>query len=201
MFTGLIHSVARVVASGPGPAGIRLVLEPSSPGKASIGASVAVDGCCLTIADFRGDLWAFDVVPETLSRTTLGRKSADSLVNLELAMRHGDRLEGHLVQGHVDAIGSVLEVVQAEGRATLTVSLPASLQGMVVEKGSIAVDGVSLTVASVGADSFRVALVPHTLKVTTLSARVAGDEVNLEADIIAKYVAAQLARTVAPARP
>jgi len=192
MFTGLIQSVARVVASGPGAGGIRLVLEPNSPGKASIGASVAVDGCCLTIADFRGDLWAFDVVAETLARTTLGRKSSGALVNLELPMRHGDRLEGHFVQGHVDTVASVLDVEQGGDGVTLTVSLPPSVRGQVVEKGSIAVDGVSLTVASVTADRFRVALVPHTLKSTTLSARVVGDDVNLETDIIAKYVRALL---------
>ncbi len=192
MFTGLIHSVGRVVASGPGPAGIRLVLEPNMAQKARIGGSVAVDGCCLTVADFRGDLWAFDVVPETLSRTTLGRKPAGSLVNLELPMMHGERLEGHFVQGHIDAIGSVKEAVQGEGGVTMTVELPASLQGQVVEKGSIAVDGVSLTVARVAPGTFTVALVPHTLKVTTLGARAVGDAVNLEGDIIAKYVASLL---------
>ncbi|NJN14182.1 MAG: riboflavin synthase [Planctomycetes bacterium] len=163
MFTGIVVGMGRIVAAGPGAAGVRLVLEPSLRDQVPIGGSVAVDGCCLTLADFRGDLWAFDVIPETISRTTLGRKAAGTRVNLELPLLVTDRLGGHFVQGHVDAVGEVRGIDQgdeADPGWRMTVGIPAGLRGQIVEKGSIAIDGVSLTVASATADAFTVALVP-----------------------------------------
>jgi riboflavin synthase len=150
---------------------------------ATVGGSIAVDGCCLTVVDHGEGWWAADVVDETLSRTTLGRLGIGDPVNLERPVRLADRLGGHLVQGHVDAVGEI--VVPAPD---LAVSTPASVLRYVVEKGSVAVDGCSLTVAAVEDGAFAVAIVPHTAEVTTLGRKRSGDHVNLEADLVAKYV-------------
>jgi riboflavin synthase len=155
-----------------------------------MGDSVAVDGCCLSVVGASGARLAFDAIPETLRRTTLGRRAAGDSVNLELPLRPADRLGGHFVQGHVDAVAEVLERREAGADVTLTFRVPAALDGQVVEKGSVAIDGVSLTVAGVGKGTFSVALIPHTLAVTTLGRRGKGDHVNIEGDILAKYVAA-----------
>jgi riboflavin synthase len=158
--------------------------------EAKQGDSVAVDGCCLTVVGASGARLAFDAVPETLRRTTLGKRAAGDVVNLELPLRPSDRLGGHFVQGHVDAVAEVVERREEGADVTMTFRLPQPLRGQVVEKGSVAIDGVSLTVAAVGAGTFSVALIPHTLAVTTLGRRAKGDAVNLEGDILAKYVAA-----------
>ena len=175
MFTGIVREVGRVESFD----GHRLVVAAQT--RAAEGDSVSVDGVCLTAVD--GMRLVFDVVDETLSRTTLGTLKAGDRVNLEPALRAGDPLGGHIVQGHVDGIGRVREVGDL-----VWVDAPADLLRYCVEKGSITVDGVSLTVAAVDEQGFGVALVPHTLEVTTLGGLAPGDAVNLEVDVLAKYV-------------
>jgi len=182
MFTGLVREVGRVVSF----AGSRLRVE--STLSASVGDSVAIDGCCLTVVDGDRSTLAFDAVPETLARTTLGSLEPGSAVNLEPALRAGEALGGHYVQGHVDAVGRVRSVEpEGEGRRAWF-DAPEDVLRYCVEKGSVAVDGVSLTVAAVDDGGFAAALVPHTLAVTTLGSLAPGDAVNLEADVLAKYV-------------
>ena len=182
MFTGLVREVGTVVSFEDG----RLRVESSIA--ASIGDSVAIDGVCLTVVDGDRKTLAFDAVPETLSRTTLGRLESGAAVNLEPALKAGEALGGHYVQGHVDGIGRVRSVgAEGDGRR-VWVDAPPDILRYCVEKGSIAVNGVSLTVADLDGDGFAVALVPHTLAVTTLGAAAAGEEVNLETDVLAKYV-------------
>jgi riboflavin synthase len=187
MFTGLVREVGRVVSlDAASDGGGRLRIEAGLA--AAVGDSIAVDGCCLTVVDGDRRTLAFDAVPETLARTKLGRLEPGSAVNLEPALRAGEALGGHYVQGHVDAVGRV-RAVEPEGdgcRAWL--DAPPEVLRYCVEKGSVAVDGVSLTVAEVDGDGFAVALVPHTLAATTLGSLVPGQEVNLEADVLAKYV-------------
>lgn len=191
MFTGLVAAMGRVRSFAPSPAGARLVVEAGRlASEVSAGDSVAVDGCCLTAVAREGEALVFDVVPETLARTTLGDRRPGDRVNLELPLRPTDRLGGHFVQGHVDGVARVVWKRREGGGERMGVSIPDVLRGQVVAKGSIAVDGVSLTVAAVGAEAFEVALVPQTLQATTLGARREGDRVNVEGDILAKYVAA-----------
>ncbi|MGQ0612298.1 MAG: riboflavin synthase [Planctomycetaceae bacterium] len=195
MFTGLVQGQGAVRALEPRPGGLRLRLHAGPmAAEAELGDSVAVDGCCLTVVDRGEGEFAFDLVPETLARTTLGDRRIGSRVNLELPLRPGDRLGGHFVQGHVDAVGRVLAFERDGGGATMRISLPELIRGQVVEKGSVAVDGVSLTVARVETESFTVALIPHTLARTTLGERTIHDRVNLEGDLLAKYVAALIKR-------
>jgi riboflavin synthase len=191
MFTGIVEGTGRVVtlAVAPGGAGARLEVEAPWPaGTLAAGDSVAVDGCCLTVAAATPTGFAADLVAETLRRTALGRLAAGDRVNLERPLALGGRLGGHLVQGHVDGVARVLERQAAGEGRELRVELPEALARYVVEKGSIAVDGVSLTVAGVGQGWFAVALVPHTLATTTLGERGPGDPVHLEVDLVAKYV-------------
>jgi len=191
MFTGLIQALGTVRGKEPRGGAVRLVVEAPGPAaEASIGDSVAVNGCCLTVVAIEGDRLAFDVIPESLDRTNLGAQEVGSRVNLELPLRPSDRLGGHFVQGHVDAVARLLGKNADGGDVRFRFSLPGALRGQVVEKGSIAIDGVSLTVASADGDGFEVALIPHTLAVTTLGQLAEGDPVNLEGDILAKYVAA-----------
>ncbi|MBK9517614.1 MAG: riboflavin synthase [Anaeromyxobacter sp.] len=191
MFTGLISDVGVVERLSPRSGGARLTLRPTSlpVDDLALGESVACSGACLTVVERGGGLVSFDAVPETLSRTTLGGWSSGTRVNLERALRLSDRLGGHLVAGHVDAVGELLaRVAEGEG-ARLTFSLPAALGPLVAEKGSIAIDGVSLTVATAGRDRFEVALIPETLARTTLGLARPGTRVNLEADVVARHVA------------
>lgn len=191
MFTGLITDTGAVERLVPRQGGARLTLRPRSMDTSALvlGESVACSGVCLTVVERGGGLVSFDAVPETLSRTTVGAWRPGSLVNLERAMAIGDRLGGHIVQGHVDAVGEVLARA-AEGQgARLTISLPAAIAPLVAEKGSIAVDGVSLTVASAARDRFEVALIPETLARTTLGDARPGTKVNLEVDVVARHVA------------
>src|SRR5262245_9220200 len=182
MFTGLVREVGTVVSFEDG----RLRIDSSIA--AAVGDSVAVDGVCLTVVDGDRKTLAFDAVPETLARTTLGRLAAGVPVNLEPALRAGEALGGHYVQGHVDGVGRIRSV-EGEGEGTrVWVDAPAQLLRYCVAKGSVAVDGVSLTVAGLDDRGFAVALVPHTLSSTTLGSAAAGDEVNLETDVLAKYV-------------
>jgi riboflavin synthase len=177
MFTGIVRERGRVASFD----GTRLVV--STGAEADVGDSVAIAGVCLTVAARDGGTLSFDVVPETLARTTLGGLSAGDEVNVEPALRAGDPLGGHIVQGHVDGVGSLRE------RGELTwFDAPAEIVRYCVEKGSIAVDGTSLTVAATDDSGFAVALVPHTLEVTTLGSLAPGDGVNLEVDVLAKYV-------------
>ena len=158
-----------------------------------IDSSLAVNGVCLTVVERSGGTLGFDVTPETLSRTSLGRLKPGDPVNLERPLTLSTRLGGHLVQGHVDGLGAVVALEPNEAGATLTIRAPRDLMRYVVEKGSISVDGISLTVAAVHGDDFSVALIPHTLEVTTLGVASPGDPVNLEVDVIAKYVEGFLA--------
>ncbi len=182
MFTGLVREVGTVVSFEDG----RLRVESSIA--AAIGDSVAIDGVCLTVADGDRKTLAFDAVPETLARTTIRRLEPGAAVNLEPALRAGDALGGHYVQGHVDDVGRIRSVEPEGNGRRVWVDAPPEILHFCVEKGSIAVDGVSLTVADLDGDGFAVALVPHTLAVTTLGDAASGDEVNLESDVLAKYV-------------
>jgi riboflavin synthase len=191
MFTGLISDMGAVERLVPRQGGARLTLRPRAMDVDALvlGESVACSGVCLTVVERGGGLVSFDAVPETLSRTTVGGWRPGSIVNLERALALGDRLGGHLVQGHVDAVGEVLTRV-AEGQgARLAISLPAAVAPLVAEKGSIAVDGISLTVAAAGRDRFEVALIPETLARTTLGEARSGTKVNLEVDVVARHVA------------
>ncbi len=189
MFTGIVRELGRVVSTDGGPDGVRLVLEaPQAAAAAGIGDSVAVNGCCLTVVARDGPRLAFDAVPETLGRTTLGALRPGAAVNVETALRAGDALGGHFVQGHVDGVGRV-QSVEAEGEGLrVFVEAPPEILRYCVEKGSITVEGVSLTVAELAADAFAVALIPHTLAGTTLSDLAPGRALNLEVDVLAKYV-------------
>jgi riboflavin synthase len=161
-----------------------------------IGGSIAVNGCCLTVVKKSGPVFFADVVPETLRRTNLGALRVGTEVNLELPLSASSLLDGHLVQGHIDATGAVRTVESASSGREVTIELPAAISKFVAVKGSIAVDGVSLTVAAVDkpAGTFRVALIPHTLEVTIAGAYKRGSVVNLEADVVARYVARNLRR-------
>lgn len=201
MFTGLIHERGRVsaapVASGQG--GVRLEIEHSAGlgARLSIGASLAVSGVCLTVTALEpgGDRCRsrVELAPETLARTHLGTLEEGSEVNLEPALRLGDPLGGHWVQGHVDGTLPVLGREDLDQHRLLTFGIAADLAPYLVEKGSVTLDGVSLTVAARHPDSFTVTLIPHTLQVTNLSRRVPGDRVHLEVDVLAKYVHQALA--------
>lgn len=185
MFTGIVEDRGRVRSVDDG----RLVVESTAVSvDADLGASIAVSGVCLTVVEWNGHELAFDLAPETVARTTLGDLRPGDPVNLERPLTLATRLGGHLVQGHVDGVGAIRSVERDGSGAAAWVEIPASLQPYVVEKGSIAVDGVSLTVAALRSGAFHVALVPHTLAATTLGERRPGDRVNLEVDILAKYV-------------
>ena len=189
MFTGIVRELGRVVAADGGPDGLRLVVEAAgTAASAAAGDSVSINGCCVTAETVERERMSFSAVPETLARTTLGSLAAGDVVNVEPAVRAGESLGGHFVQGHVDAVGRV-QSVEAEGDGLrVFVEAPEDVLRYCVEKGSVTVDGVALTLAEIADDAFGVVLVPHTLAETTLSALVPGKEVNLEADVLAKYV-------------
>ncbi len=189
MFTGVIRELGRVAAVDGGADGVRLTVEAAdTAAQAATGDSVSIDGVCLTAVNVDDGSIAFDAVPETLRRTTLGRLGAGDQVNIEPALRAGEPLGGHYVQGHVDAVGSVRSVEREGDGVRIWIDAPDDVLRYCVEKGSVGVDGVSLTVADLDDTGFAVALIPHTLEVTTLGALEPGDEVNLEADVLAKYV-------------
>jgi riboflavin synthase len=185
MFTGIVREVGAVAAFD----GERLVVTaPQTAAGAGVGDSVSIAGVCLTVVETDEGRLAFDVTPESLSRTALGGLERDDAVNLEPSLRVGDQVGGHVVQGHVDAVGRVRSIEQEEGSRRVWLDAPASVVRYCLEKGSIAVDGVSLTIAALDDDGFEVALIPHTLEVTTLGRLEPGARVNLEADVLAKYV-------------
>ncbi len=189
MFTGIVRELGRVVSADREPTGLALVVEAvESAPKLAVGDSISINGVCLTAESIESARVSLHAVPETLACSTLGGLSAGDAVNVELAVRAGDPLGGHYVQGHVDAMGRV-QSVEAEGDGLrVFVEAPPEVLRYCVEKGSLTIDGVALTVAELGAEGFAVALVPHTLVATTLSALSPGQAVNLEADVLAKYV-------------
>ena len=189
MFTGIVRELGRVVSVEGGGEGVALVVEASgTAAQLAPGDSISINGVCLTATSVNGGSVSLHAVPETLARSTLGALAVGDAVNVEPAVRAGEPLGGHYVQGHVDAIGRVRSVeVEGEG-VRVFVEAPADVLRYCVEKGSIAVDGVSLTIAELATDGFAVVLVPHTLEATTLSSLAPGQEVNLEVDVLAKYV-------------
>jgi riboflavin synthase len=195
VFTGIIEEVGAVTAIDRSDGGCRLRLEaPMVSEGLATGASVAVNGTCLTAVSVDGSGFLLEMVPETLQRTNLGALVVGAHVNLERAMRADGRFDGHIVQGHVDGVGTVRAVVPEGDGARIAIEVPEDLLRYVVEKGSITVDGVSLTVAALGDDSIEIALIPHTLEVTTLGDHRPDDRVNLEVDVLAKYLERLAAR-------
>lgn len=188
MFTGIVEQIGSVLDVAEQAEGRRLVLSGQGLVDVPVGASIAVNGVCLTAVKVEDEKVTVDVIPETLNRTNLGEVGAGGRVNLERPMRADGRFDGHIVQGHVDGVGVVSAINHDDGGTLMTVEAPVDLMGFIVEKGSITVDGVSLTVAAMTERSFSVALIPHTLEFTTLGLRKPGDTVNLENDVIAKYV-------------
>jgi len=190
MFTGIVEEMATVRAVERHGDVVRLAVAAHVAREGSeVGASVAVNGVCLTVVAAKPEALAFEVGPETLSRTTLGRLSAGDAVNLERALRFGAAVGGHLVLGHVDGIGTVEDVTRVESTARVRIALPGSaLAPLLVRQGSVAVDGVSLTIAALDARVFEVMVIPHTLAVTTFGRLARGQAVNLETDVIGKYL-------------
>jgi riboflavin synthase len=194
MFTGIVEEVGTLVLREDQADAARLEIRAHRVLQdVALGDSISVDGVCLTVTHVQDGVWSTDVMAETLRRSSLGKAEAGSRVNLERAVAPTSRLGGHIVQGHVDGVGTVLDRTAAEHWEVVRIGLPTGLARYVVEKGSITVDGVSLTVSAVSAATdpepwFEVSLIPTTLRETTLGARVPGDTVNLEVDVIAKYV-------------
>ena len=190
MFTGLVEEVGTIRSVARVGEGARVTIAASTVlGDVEMGASIAVNGCCLTVVEWGDDWWAADAVPETMDRTNLGGLAPGDPVNLERPLAANGRYGGHVVQGHVDGRGEVQSIEELDdGSWRFTFTLPSELANYVVEKGSIAVDGISLTVAAVTPSTFSIAIIPHTFAVTAMGQRNVGDTVNLEADVLAKYV-------------
>ena len=194
MFTGLVQDRGRVEAVSRTEGGVRLTVSSALTAELSEGDSIAVDGVCLTATGVRDRTFRAEMMNETLQRTALERAVAGSAVNLELPVRASDRLGGHIVQGHVDGVGTVANVTEDGFARRLEIEAPPALLRYVIEKGSIAVDGVSLTVTGTANGSFTVSLIPETLERTTLGAAQRGTKVNLEVDVLAKYVERLIAK-------
>ena len=193
MFTGLVETIGIIDSLRPEGPGVRLLVRAGVVADdASLGDSIAINGCCLTVVEKNGETLGFDAGSETLSRTNLGRLAPRSRVNLERSLRVGDRLGGHYVNGHIDAVGTLDQVKQEGAWAFYWFRIPQELSRQMASKGSIAVDGVSLTLVDVQPGLFSVALIPHTLEITTLGQLIPGDAVHIETDILAKYVEQQL---------
>jgi riboflavin synthase len=189
MFTGIVRELGRVDAVEGGADGVRIVVAAPDTSRAStVGDSVAINGVCLTVTDATNGALAFDAVPETLRRSSLDRLEPGADVNVEPALRAGEPLGGHYVQGHVDGMGEIRSTTPEGDGRRMWIDVPDELRRYLVEKGSVAVEGVSLTVAELDDSGFAVALVPHTLRATTLGAGVPGEPVNIEVDVLAKYV-------------
>ena len=197
MFTGLVQCLGEVRDVVPEGPGVRLVIRDEMiAARSSVGDSIAINGCCLTVVKIDGGNMAFEVGPETLQRTNLGRLRVGKRVNLETSLRTGDSLGGHFVTGHIDAIGRLERRDDQVPWCTMWFTAPQGLSRQRASKGSVAVDGVSLTLVDVEPGRFSVALIPHTLQATTLGLLKPGDEVNLESDLLAKYVERQLQKDV-----
>jgi riboflavin synthase len=193
VFTGLVQSLAEVSAVVPEGPGVRLVVrDPAVAATAKVGDSIAVNGCCLTVIAVVGPDVSFQAGEETLSRTNLGELRVGARVNLETSLRVGDQLGGHYVTGHIDAVGTLDERRDDTDWSTMWFRVPRALMRQIASKGSVAVDGVSLTVVDVEPERFSVALIPHTLAMATFGTLRAGDRVNIETDVLAKYVERQL---------
>ena len=189
MFTGIIEELGTVASVDGDERGVRLqVAAPKLAALAGIGDSISVSGCCLTVVEVGAGALAFEAMPETLRRSALADLAPGSRVNLEDALRAGEPYGGHLVQGHVDGVGTLAARVGDGISERFRISAPAHVLRYLIEKGSVTVSGISLTVAELHEDGFTVALIPHTLAVTTLGGLAVGDQVNLEADLIARYV-------------
>ena len=194
MFTGIVEELGRVAAIEPQPDAIRLTIEGSlAVSDANRGDSICVNGVCLTAIELEGDTFTADVMRETLNRTALGALNVGDPVNLERAMNASTRFGGHVVQGHVDGVGTVVNRVHSENWDVVTIEIPSDLMKYIVDKGSITVDGTSLTVSNKLAHGIEVSLIPTTLEHTTLGIRTVGQHVNLEVDVLAKYVETLLA--------
>lgn len=194
MFTGLVEETGEVLELVQEGRTARLTVRAALvPEDAKLGDSIAVNGCCLTVVAQETDRLTFDAVPETLARTNLGDLKPGDRVNLERPLAVGARLGGHFVQGHIDGVGTVLAVRPEENAVVMEIGVPPELRRYMVEKGSVAVDGVSLTVAEVLPEAFTVWTIPHTRAVTTLGQRQVGDPVNLECDLLGKYIERLLA--------
>lgn len=193
MFTGLVETMGQVHALEPRTAGVRLVIDaPTIAEGIQIGDSIANNGCCLTVVQINATLLGFDAGPETLACTNLGQKQVGDNINLERSICLGERLGGHLVTGHVDGLGELVKREDDQDWSTFWFKAPPELSRQMASKGSITVDGISLTLVDVTATQFSVALIPHTLEVTTLGELQVGDQVNLETDLLAKYVERQM---------
>jgi riboflavin synthase len=202
VFTGLVADLGTVAAVDATGDGVRLRLRTALAGEIGEGDSVAVNGVCLTATEVSGDAFAADVMHESLRRSSLGEAAREGeRVNIELSLRASDRLGGHIVQGHVDGVGTVSGVREDGFSRVVTIDAPADVLRYVVEKGSIAVNGVSLTVSAVSVDAFEVSLIPETLQRTTLGRAQPGTVVNLEVDVLAKYVEKLLPATPSAANP
>jgi len=196
MFTGLVESLGRVIAVVPEPPGVRLIVEAADIAQdAQLGDSICTSGCCLSVVRIDGPRLEFQLGPETLARTSLGRLAVGSHVNLERSLRLTDRLGGHLVTGHIDSLGQLESRVEEGDWVTCRFSAPPALLHQMASKGSVTIDGVSLTLVDVTAGWFSVALIPHTLAHTTLGRLTEGDPVNLETDLVFKYVSRWLEAT------
>ena len=204
MFTGLVEGLSEVTATIAEPGGIRIELAPPQSlatddvirDAVRCGDSIAINGCCLTVVAIEGGHWSFQAGQETLSKTNLGRLRVGDFANIERSLPVGGRLGGHFVQGHVDGVGILDQNERDADWVTMGFSVSATLANFMVSKGSVAVDGVSLTLVTVEAERFTVALIPHTLAATTLGSRSVGDSVNIETDILGKYVRSFLKGTI-----
>jgi len=189
MFSGIVEALGTIVELRPEPPGCRLIVrEPKIAAETRVADSISVNGCCLTVVEREGDAFAFQAGPETLARTNLGDLRPGSRVNLERALAVGDRLGGHFVSGHIDGVGTLLSRDDCGDWSTFWFSVPRALAVQMASKGSIAIDGVSLTIVASEPDRFSIALIPYTLAVTTLGPLQVGGKVNLETDLLAKYV-------------
>ncbi len=189
MFTGIVEGLGEIISKSSIPKGIRFTIKaPFDLSDTRVGDSICVNGACLTVTDLNAQNFAVDISPETLTRTTLGSLQIGSKVNLERALRIGDRLGGHIVLGHVDGVGEVVRRRETGDFIFFTIKIPENLTKYVIEKGSIAIDGISLTVNAISQNLIELAIIPHTAKLTTMGFRKPGDKVNIEVDLIGKHI-------------
>jgi riboflavin synthase len=199
MFTGIIEGLGTITSVAPGKLGRKLTFRSDFPlDGTKIGDSIAVNGACLTAVAIQNNIFSVDVSPETTERTTVGVLKTGDRVNLERAMRLSDRLDGHLVSGHIDGTGVIIEKNAADNAVDVTIRVPEILAADMIEKGSVAVDGISLTINNRGRDRFSISIIPHTARITTIGFKKTGETVNIETDIIGKYVR-QFLSAAAPA--